>query len=78
MGQCVFERFADDVAGLVHIAQAMGLIHHHQIPFHTAQIVGLGLGKLVRANKHAGLVERATVPLLALFLVAFGLQDQRL
>ena len=79
VGQRLFQHLADDVARLVHIAQAVRFVHDHQVPRHAPQIVGLGLGELVAADDDAAaLLKRQFVAVLALLLVAFGFQNQRL
>ena len=68
-----------DIAEFVDVAQSVGFVHYHQVPGHAAQIVGLGLGKLIRADEHAaGLFKRLFVASFDNLFVAFGLQDQRL
>ena len=79
VGQCFFQGLADDVAGFVDVAQAVGFVHDHQVPGHTTQVVGLGFGELVGANQYtAGLIEWIAQATLAKLPVAFGLQNVRL
>lgn len=51
---CVLERLGDDVAGLVDVAQAMGLVQDDQVPLDFLDIFGLGLGELIGADDRAG------------------------
>ncbi len=77
------DRFGDDVAGLVNIAQPVRLVEHDQIPVDALDVGSLGLGKLVRANDRprlwqTGHQEGVLVFLLADRVVIFGLKNQAL
>ena len=50
VGKCLLQGLADHVAGLVHVAQTVGFVHHHQVPAHAAQVIGLGFSELVGAD----------------------------
>ena len=77
--QRLLQCLGDDVAGLVDIAQAVGFVQNHQIPFDGLDVIGLGLGELVRADDGACCaLERVAAVLLAKGVVALGLQQNTL
>lgn len=72
--QCLFQRLGDDVAGLVDIAQAVSFVQNHQLPFDGLDVIGLGLGELLRADDGACCaLERVAAVLLAKGVLALGL-----
>ena len=74
MRQRLLQRLGDDVAGLVDVSQAVGFVQHHQIPVDGLDVIGLGLGELVRADDGAcRALEWITAVLLAEGVVALGL-----
>ena len=78
-----FDRFGDDVAGFVNIAQPVRFVEHDQIPVDVLNVGSLGLGKLVRADDRprlwqTGSQEGVLVFLLTDRIVVFGFKNQAL
>ncbi len=54
MRERFLDRFGDDVACLVNVAQPVRLVEHNQIPVDVLNVGSLGLCKLVRADYRPG------------------------
>lgn len=77
--QRLFQRFGNDIAGFIDVAQAVGFVQHDQIPGDGLDVFGLGFGKLVRADDGARVAQkRLGQPLFAQGVVAFGFENQPL
>ena len=73
------DRFGDDIACLVNVAQPVRFVEHDQIPVDVLDVRSLGLCKLVRADDRPGRhQEGILVFLLTDRVVIFGLKNQAL
>ena len=75
VGERPFERVGDDVCWLVHVAEPVGFVDHHQVPLGIGDVRSLAAGEMVGADDDLGRFEGAEVSLPDRGVVRLGFEN---